>query len=79
MCAAAGMRLTLHAFTGGSDGAVPDPNLIRDADGNPYGTTRYGGDLWGSVQDHALRSMTKSAGDRLVPVELECSVVGKAS
>ncbi len=32
----------LHAFTAGSDGAVPSP-LIRDAHGNLYGTTRFGG------------------------------------
>jgi uncharacterized repeat protein (TIGR03803 family) len=32
----------LHAFTAGSDGAVPGP-LIRDAQGNLYGTTRFGG------------------------------------
>jgi uncharacterized repeat protein (TIGR03803 family) len=32
----------LHAFTAGSDGAVPSP-IIRDAQGNLYGTTRFGG------------------------------------
>jgi len=32
----------LHAFAAGSDGAVPSP-LIRDAQGNLYGTTRFGG------------------------------------
>lgn len=33
----------LHAFAAGTDGAVPGP-LIRDAQGNLYGTTRFGGD-----------------------------------
>jgi uncharacterized repeat protein (TIGR03803 family) len=32
----------LHAFTDGTDGAVPSP-LIRDAQGNLYGTTKFGG------------------------------------
>jgi uncharacterized repeat protein (TIGR03803 family) len=32
----------LHAFTDGEDGAVPSP-LIRNAQGNLYGTTRFGG------------------------------------
>ena len=32
----------LHAFTDGTDGAVPSA-LIRDAEGNLYGTTKFGG------------------------------------
>jgi uncharacterized repeat protein (TIGR03803 family) len=32
----------LHAFAAGSDGAVPSP-LIRDTQGNLYGTTKFGG------------------------------------
>jgi uncharacterized repeat protein (TIGR03803 family) len=32
----------LHSFTDGTDGAVPSP-IIRDAQGNLYGTTRFGG------------------------------------
>lgn len=32
----------LHSFTAGTDGAVPNP-IIRDAQGNLYGTTRFGG------------------------------------
>lgn len=34
---------TLYAFTGGSDGAYPVAALIRDAQGNLYGTTSGGG------------------------------------
>src|SRR5580692_13029653 len=32
----------LHAFSAGTDGAVPSP-IIRDAQGNLYGTTKFGG------------------------------------
>lgn len=32
----------LHAFTAAPDGAAPNP-IIRDAQGNLYGTTKYGG------------------------------------
>lgn len=34
----------LYAFTGGSDGAYPDNDLVRDKAGNLYGTTISGGD-----------------------------------
>jgi len=33
----------LHAFTGGSDGAIPEAGLVRDSLGNLYGTTYFGG------------------------------------
>jgi uncharacterized repeat protein (TIGR03803 family) len=33
----------LHAFAGGSDGAVPEDGLVRDPQGNMYGTTYWGG------------------------------------
>lgn len=39
----AGTETVLHAFTGGSDGGSPYAGLIRDADGNLYGTTYLGG------------------------------------
>jgi uncharacterized repeat protein (TIGR03803 family) len=35
----------LYAFKGGADGANPTAGVIRDAQGNLYGTTYYGGDL----------------------------------
>jgi uncharacterized repeat protein (TIGR03803 family) len=39
-----GKETVLHFFTGGSDGAGPYGSLIRDAQGNFYGTTSGGGD-----------------------------------
>jgi len=38
-----GQYTVLHDFGGGSDGADPAAGLIRDADGNLYGTTVSGG------------------------------------
>jgi uncharacterized repeat protein (TIGR03803 family) len=39
----AGHETLLHSFTGGSDGGDPNASIIRDADGNLYGTTFFGG------------------------------------
>jgi len=38
-----GNESVLYAFTGGSDGSEPQGGLVRDAAGNLYGTTVYGG------------------------------------
>ena len=38
-----GKETVLYSFTGGTDGANPYAGLIRDADGNLYGTTAFGG------------------------------------
>lgn len=41
---------TLHNFGNGADGEVPYAGLIRDAEGNLYGTTSFGGGYgWGMV------------------------------
>jgi uncharacterized repeat protein (TIGR03803 family) len=39
-----GKETVLYTFTGGTDGASPQGNLLLDEDGNLYGTTAYGGD-----------------------------------
>jgi uncharacterized repeat protein (TIGR03803 family) len=38
-----GVETVLHNFVGGSDGRYPEAGLLLDAQGNLYGTTRYGG------------------------------------
>jgi uncharacterized repeat protein (TIGR03803 family) len=38
-----GQETILHTFTGGTDGAYPQGRLVRDAQGNVYGTTNGGG------------------------------------
>jgi len=45
-----GQEKVLYSFSGGSDGNTPQSNLVRDASGNLYGTTLFGGvDGWGVV------------------------------
>jgi uncharacterized repeat protein (TIGR03803 family) len=41
--ATTGSETILHSFAGGADGANPNAGLVRDAAGNFYGTTQYGG------------------------------------
>jgi uncharacterized repeat protein (TIGR03803 family) len=43
MDATTGSEIILHSFAGGADGANPNAGLVRDAAGNFYGTTQYGG------------------------------------
>jgi uncharacterized repeat protein (TIGR03803 family) len=38
-----GKETVLHSFTGGTDGGSPDAGVIRDGNGNLYGTTVEGG------------------------------------
>ena len=40
---AKGVATTLYSFTGGADGRNPYGALLRDSNGNLYGTTTYGG------------------------------------
>ena len=39
---ATGTETVLHTFTGGADGAIPYAGLVRDSEGNLYGTTFQG-------------------------------------
>ncbi len=43
MVNAAGVEKILQSFTGGADGGIPNGGLVRDKDGNLYGTTFAGG------------------------------------
>jgi len=38
-----GKETVLYAFTGGADGSTPEGGLVRDPQGNLYGTTFFGG------------------------------------
>jgi uncharacterized repeat protein (TIGR03803 family) len=40
-----GQETVLYSFTGGTDGATPSAGVVRDAQGDLYGTTYSGGDL----------------------------------
>jgi uncharacterized repeat protein (TIGR03803 family) len=44
-----GTETTLYSFTGGADGGKPIAGLIRDENGNLYGTTNEGGSSLGGV------------------------------
>lgn len=44
-----GKETILYSFKGGSDGSFPQAGLVRDASGNLYGTTEYGGAGYGTV------------------------------
>lgn len=41
----AGKETVLYAFSGGTDGSAPVGGLVRDDEGNLYGTTAFGGDM----------------------------------
>jgi uncharacterized repeat protein (TIGR03803 family) len=47
--AKSGELTVLHTFTGGKDGAVPQPGLLLDAAGNLYGATLKGGKKQGGT------------------------------
>jgi uncharacterized repeat protein (TIGR03803 family) len=44
-----GRETVLHTFTGGADGGIPQGQLVRDEEGNLYGTTLMGGQFNGTV------------------------------
>jgi uncharacterized repeat protein (TIGR03803 family) len=39
----AGQAYALYAFTGAADGSLPSSGVVRDSEGNLYGTTLFGG------------------------------------
>ncbi len=43
-----GKETVLYSFTGGADGAETFAGVVRDEEGNLYGTTYFGGDFSGS-------------------------------
>jgi uncharacterized repeat protein (TIGR03803 family) len=55
----------LHSFTAGTDGAVPNP-IIRDAQGNLYGTTKFGGDPFCGLDTCGTIYKIDSAGNETV-------------
>jgi uncharacterized repeat protein (TIGR03803 family) len=70
-----GKETVLHTFKGGSDGASPFANLIRDGKGRLYGTTGYGGTagagtvfkLTSHGRHTVLHSFTGKRGDGSLP------------
>jgi uncharacterized repeat protein (TIGR03803 family) len=47
----AGNETVLYSFTGGADGGNPYSGVIRDEEGNLFGTTYFGGHLGGNCPD----------------------------
>jgi uncharacterized repeat protein (TIGR03803 family) len=54
-----GHETVLYNFTGGADGSLPLSILVRDAAGNLYGTTGYGGDSSCSVNSSGCGTVFK--------------------
>jgi len=69
---AAGLETVLHSFTGGADGAYPYAGVIRDAEGNLYGTASSGG-ICGGTSNGGLVYKLDAAGHETV---LYCFTVG---
>jgi uncharacterized repeat protein (TIGR03803 family) len=71
-----GKETVLYSFTGGADGGDPYAGLVRDAQGNLYGTT-YGGGAYGvgtvfkvatTGEETVLYSFTGTGGDGAYPL-----------
>lgn len=59
-CALAQQYTVLYNFTGNADGDTPAGTLIRDSQGNLYGTTQYGGNGNGSAGHGTVFEFTAS-------------------
>jgi uncharacterized repeat protein (TIGR03803 family) len=62
-----GKKTTLHNFTGGSDGELPNASLILDRSGNLFGTTFKGGENGGTAFWVTTDGVFVGAYDFLVP------------
>jgi uncharacterized repeat protein (TIGR03803 family) len=62
---ASGQETVLYSFTGGTDGSNPYAGVIRDSDGNLYGTTSGGGSGEGSA-GYGVVFKVNSAGQETV-------------
>jgi uncharacterized repeat protein (TIGR03803 family) len=62
---AAGIKTVLYNFQGGTDAAFPTSGLVRDANGNLYGATPYGGNSDGGG---AVFEITPAGDERLLYV-----------
>lgn len=52
---------TLYRFTGGSDGSLPNANLVFDGAGDLYGSTREGGDVGEGLGNGVLFEVSPNA------------------
>jgi uncharacterized repeat protein (TIGR03803 family) len=57
-----GAVTVVHSFTGGNDGRAPLSSPVEGDDGNFYGTTEYGGPLFGGV----VYQVTRSGGYKII-------------
>lgn len=67
----AGQQTVLYSFPGGAEGNDPQPNLVRDAAGNLYGTTALGG-----VNENGIVFKIDSAGNETVLYSFEGGATG---